>query len=77
MQFRGKRAEAVSDAVVVNDQDDALPQQTIKNGRQFKGLNLIFLKDIIMIFYSATTKATTKRWDLMKTRDDWCTTHLW
>jgi hypothetical protein len=30
-----------------------------------------------MIFYSATTKATTKRWDLMKTRDDWCTTHLW
>jgi hypothetical protein len=53
----------------VNDQDDALPQQTIKNGRQL-GLNLTFLKDIIIIFYSATSKATTKRWDLMKTRDD-------
>jgi hypothetical protein len=37
---------------------------------QFKGLNLTFLKDIIIIFYSATSKATTKRWDLMKTRDD-------
>jgi len=31
MQFRGKRAEAASDAVVVDDQDNALPQQTIKN----------------------------------------------
>jgi len=41
-----------------------------KPSRQFKGLNLTFLKDIIIIFYSATSKATTKRWDLMKTRDD-------
>jgi len=51
----------------VDDQDDALPQQTIKTVQGFEPHFPQRYYNHILFSY---LKSNNKRWDLMKTRDD-------